>query len=359
MKNKISIAMLIMLGALICMAWPTGGPYELRWGAHTNGGTESEPRASAGGSYLLTDNLGNASWVTDSFLTDEVAYIHRPGYRKVEWDERPPFTSVDDLGDDTISGAPNFIITWGGADTTAEDGIGWGIRFYDVRYRKGPGGTWEDWLTNTSMTSAMFGPFAPEAVEEDTVYYFMCRAHDKAGNVEPWPDDYQAWAKYNEQTLEWVVVNYDGGNIWAIADSVSLNETVTADSANKFIVKNTGTEVIDIGVKGYPATGWSLGMNRGTDRYALRAYFDDEILPPIIFSQSDAVLDTGFTWATGADTDPDTLFGPGGFAIQDASADSVLRTENLWLQLHTPTEVSTWIFDQIIRIDLKARVTTP
>ncbi len=349
MRNIMLIAA-ITLVATLCMAWPTGGPYELRWGSYTNGGTETEPRVSSGG-YVLTDNLGHASTVTDSFLTDGTAYKHRPGYRKVEWDEQPPITMVNH--NDSLWNTPGFVITWGGEDTTTSDGIGWGIRYYDVEFRRGPAGEWKPWLTNSTFTSGLFGPFVPDTVFEDTVYYFQCRAHDLPGNVEEWPPTWQAWARYNSTTLDWTVYNYDGENYWTISDSIGLNETVTADSANVFLVKNTGTETIDIGIKGSPATGWDLGATRGINRYGLRAYFNDDNTPPLVFDFEDAVLDTGFAWSSA------TVFGPGGFEIQDADADSVLRTENLWLQLLMPTELTHWTYSQVIRLDLKARVTTP
>ena len=359
MKSRILlVALVALLAAALLADWPSGGPYQLRWGAQTNGGTETQPRVAAGG-YKLTDNLGNSSFVTDSFLTDGTTYKNRPGYRKVEWDERAPISSVDDLGADTVSSAPNFVITWGGADTTIEDGIGWGVRYYDIDFRRGPSGSWQHWHEGTALTSDIFGPYSPDTVFEDTVYYFRGRARDLAGNTEDWPATWDAWARYEQNVLEWEVYNYAHGNDWTIADSVSLNATVTADSASIFIVRNTGTEDLDIGIKGWPATGWALGVTQGIDRYALRARFNDDVHPPVLFEVADAVYDSGFTWATGRATDPDTLFGPGGFNVQDASADSVYRTENLWLQLRTPTDVSTWVYDQTIRIDLKAKVTTP
>jgi len=358
MKKHILSASIVILIASFCAAWPSSGPYQLRWGSYTNGGTETEPRVSVSG-YRLTDNLGHASYVTDSFLTDGTNYINRPGYRKVEWDERPPISMVDDLGADTISSAPNFVITWGGADTTIEDGIGWGVRYYDVDFRRGPSGVWESWHINTTLASDFFGPFNPDTVFEDTVYYFRCNAFDLAGNVEDTALTWQAWARYKEQTLEWEVYNYVHDNDWTVADSTSLNATVTADSQNVFIVKNTGTEELDIGIKGWPTTGWALKTTPGIDRYALRARFNDNVRPPVLFDYEDAIYDSGFTWATGRVTDPDTLLGPGGFGILGASTDSVYRTENLWLQLQTPTDVSTWIFDQTIRLDLKAKLVSP
>lgn len=352
----------ILIGALatgLIADWPSGGGYQLRWGAVTNGGTEGDDRTSSSG-YRVSDNLGNASFYTDSFMTDGTNYINRPGYRKVDWDERYPLTSVNDLGADTISSAPNFPISWGGADTTIEDGFGWGIRFYDVQYKR-EDGAWQDWHIQTVLTSDVFGPSAPTTVYEDSTYYFRCRAYDLPGNVEPWPTspDYQAWARYEEQILEWVVVNQADSNDWTIEDSLSYGYTATMESGDLFIVKNNGDIDIDMGIKGYPATGWDLEEAPGIDEYALRGYFDDNPTPPTTFTLNDAVYDTGFTWATGRGTDADTLYGPGGWGIQESTADSVFRTENLWLQLQLPTEVSAWTPTQVIRLDLKAKAVTP
>ncbi len=361
MKKIILCSILAGVLAVSLMAdWPSGGGYELRWGAVTNGGSEGDIRTSPGG-MRLSDNLGNSSFYTDSFLTDGTTYINRPGYRKVDWDERHPLTSVDELGADTISSAPNFPISWGGADTTLEDGIGWGIRYYDVQYRREAHGTWEDWHIQTILTSDVFGPSAPETVHEDSTYYFRCRAYDLPGNVEPWPTtpDYQAWARFENQVLEWVVVNQADSNDWTIEDTLTYGSTYTMDTGDLFIVKNNGSVEIDMGIKGYPTTGWILRETPGVDRYAVRAHFDDNPGVPASFVMNDAVYDSGFTWATGRATDADTLLGPGGWGLQPAGSDSTLRTENLWLQLQVPTDVSYWNENQTIRLDLKAKPTTP
>ena len=354
MKRAILLILAASLLAGWALAdWPSGGGYQLRWGATTNGGTETEPRVASG--LKLSDNLGSNSYTADSFLTDGTEYINRPGYRKVEWDERKPISSVDDMGADTISSSPTFVITWGGADTTIADGFGWGIRYFDVDFRRGVSGDWTDWLDNTTVTSAIFGPEDPDTVFEDTTYYFRCRAFDLAGNTEDTAATWQAWARYEEQTLEWVVYNLSLGDDWTIDDSVSLNSTITAEAGDVFIVKNEGMTDIDIGVKGNPSTGWSLEDATGIDEYALRARFDDNATPPVTFEGSDAVIDTGFTWATAA------LYGPGGINIagSGASGDSTAYTDNLWLQLRTPTDVTVFDYEQTIRIDLKAKASTP
>ena len=356
------LIMAILIVAPVVMAdWPSGGGYQLRWGAVTNGGTESEPRECAAG-YFVTDNLGNASHVTDSFLTDGTTYINRPGYRKVEWDEREPITSVDGLGPDTISSAPNFPLSWGGADTTIEDGIGWGIRYYDIQYRINAGGTWQDWdgHTQTILTADIFGstygPNPGDTICEDTTYYFRSRAYDKAGNVEDWPaapNDWDAWARYEEQVLQWVVENNVGADDWTIGHDIEMDTFETVQDGDVFVVKNRGAVDIDIGVKGFSAVGWTLDSLSGIDKYALRAKFDDNATAPAhaVWPLTDAVRDSGFTWATA------TLFGPRGFAIEaPPDPDS---TDNLWLQLHTPSDWTAWVTDQTIRISLKAKATTP
>jgi len=358
--KKIALVALFA-GVLVVTAiadWPAGGGYQLRWGALTNGGTEGDERMAPSG-LRVSDNLGNSSFTTDSFLTGGT-FINRPGFRKVDWDERYPFTTVNDLGPDTISSAPNFPISWGGADTTTEDGIGWGVRFYDIQYRMNAG-SWEDWHIQTVLGSDVFGPYVPDTVWEDSTYYFRCRAYDLPGNVEPWPTapEYQAWARWEQQTLEWVVVNQLDSNDWTIEDTLTFGYTATMEGGDLFIVKNNGTVAIDMGIKGYPATGWDLEQYAGIDRYALRGRFNDDPTPPVSFELADAVYDSGFTWATGRATDPDTLYGPGGWSIEGATADSVDRTENMWLQLRIPTEVSTWTPTQVIRMDLKAKAATP
>lgn len=75
-----------------------------------------------------------------------------------------------------------LLVTWGGTDSTS------GITTYDVQYRIGPEGEWTDWLVDTSLTSAQFGPTSPVSLEYGQTIYFRVRARDAAGNVELYPD---------------------------------------------------------------------------------------------------------------------------------------------------------------------------
>jgi hypothetical protein len=75
----------------------------------------------------------------------------------------------------------SFMVSWSGSDGLS------GVESYDVQYRVGTGGTWTNWLIGTSHTSGTFGPVNPVSTLRGKTYYFRVRAHDFAGNVEPYP----------------------------------------------------------------------------------------------------------------------------------------------------------------------------
>jgi hypothetical protein len=75
----------------------------------------------------------------------------------------------------------SFDVSWSGTDNLS------GIDTYWVQYRVGSGGTWTDWQSSATASSATFGPASPVTVERDQTYYFRARAEDNAGNVESWP----------------------------------------------------------------------------------------------------------------------------------------------------------------------------
>lgn len=77
----------------------------------------------------------------------------------------------------------SVVVTWGGY---AADGI----VNYDVQYSEG-NEPWVDWLTQTTATSAQFGPTDPMSVTTGTVS-FRSRGYDAAGNVEDFPEQADA-----------------------------------------------------------------------------------------------------------------------------------------------------------------------
>jgi hypothetical protein len=115
----------------------------------------------------------------------------------------PPVSLVDRLPADTY--ALVLDVSWLGLDYVS------GIVSYDVQVRPGgKNGFWEDWLVGTTQTSARF------EVEDGRLYWFRCRAIDKAGNQEPYPDDPDAKTTYHWSIppVPWVRDGYDSDQKW-------------------------------------------------------------------------------------------------------------------------------------------------
>lgn len=73
-----------------------------------------------------------------------------------------------------------FTVSWSGSDIGPS-----GIKNYDVQVKHG-GEAWTDWQIETTATSASYPGIGGH------IYCFRSRARDNAGNVEPWPADYDA-----------------------------------------------------------------------------------------------------------------------------------------------------------------------
>ncbi|MFQ5399542.1 MAG: hypothetical protein ACE5E7_08080 [Anaerolineae bacterium] len=146
---------------------PTGVPSQ---SVDTTGTSNTSSSLSDGASWyfhLITgDNAGNWS---SSALHLGPFYI----------DTIAPTSSVVAMS--SLSPCYSFQVGWGGTDSTS------GIASYDVQYRVGSGGTWTNWLTGTSATSATFGPTSPITATPGETIYFRSRATDQAGNVEGYP----------------------------------------------------------------------------------------------------------------------------------------------------------------------------
>jgi hypothetical protein len=80
----------------------------------------------------------------------------------------------------SFSQETSFAVSWQGR---AADGV----ENYDVQYRVGAAGEWQNWLSGVTGTSATFGPTNPVPVTFGEVYCFRSRARDLVGNLEPYP----------------------------------------------------------------------------------------------------------------------------------------------------------------------------
>ncbi len=355
------VRLTLPVGVVLLVALAFGQTYNLSWGAFTNGGTEF-PNARWGGPYKLADNVGRGTSETDTILTDLSSYVLYPGYRFVELDLRYPTSWIDSM--DTITHSPSFVVSWGGVDTTIEDGEGWGIRYYDVQYAVNDSTVWYDWYTGVSFTSAVFGPTSPVVVREDTTYYFRVKAYDLATNEEPDHPSYDQKTKYVPAAISFMVYNPNSGlPIWS-ADTADPGQTVSMDSADVLVIKNLGDDTLTLALRGFPVAEdtahhnpvWTLADFAGKDTFALRAHFSDDPRPPLTYTSTDAVRDT-FIFA-----DAGYYGGPThGVLYSYSSGDSTAFSENLWLQVLLPTSVSVYGDTTVYQftVQLKARRRTP
>lgn len=79
-----------------------------------------------------------------------------------------------------------YIVSWQGYASE-------GVQSYDIQYRLGYDGSWQDWLSQTTATSALFGPAEPVIVPGEGVYYFRSRVRDASGNIEAYPVEADAY----------------------------------------------------------------------------------------------------------------------------------------------------------------------
>ena len=97
---------------------------------------------------------------------------------ETETPNEPPTSTIHPLP--TVTYSPTFTVTWEGQDNQS------GIWLYDLQVRDGITGTWTNWLTNTTVLSAIF------TGQHGHTYYFRARATDRVGNREDWPEEPQA-----------------------------------------------------------------------------------------------------------------------------------------------------------------------
>jgi len=94
----------------------------------------------------------------------------------VKVDRQPPQSYAHSSG---YSPTSSFTVHWAGSDDLS------GVLRFDVQYRIGLGGSWQDWVLGADSleSSRLFVGATP-----GKVYYFRSRAQDVAGNMEPYPE---------------------------------------------------------------------------------------------------------------------------------------------------------------------------
>ncbi|MBN1756300.1 hypothetical protein JW877_08830 [bacterium] len=344
--SRIIIIALLLLSLFTCFVFatpPSGTSHKLIWSSFTNGGTEA-PEGRSGAIYRLNDNLGDG---TASHITRiEGTFYHiYGGFRKVQLDLRPPYSSVNDMDDTT--GIAAFAVSWSGIDTTREDGEGWGIWVYDVQYRVGLTGEWVNWLTGYEDTFAIFGPTSPVIIQDNQTYFFRCRAHDLATNVEDWPSGYESMT-YVNLNVSFTITSPGAppDSVWDL-DTIDVYTTQTMTSDEKFIVTNTGAYTIGIGLRADSTGAWMPNYFAAKDTFVVRGIFNDSPTPPAVFHPSNDYIAKYDRYAT------TSVFGTGGHNITPAT------TENFWLQFISPTYASTYEVEEHLKIIVFARGILP
>jgi hypothetical protein len=122
----------------------------------------------------------------------------------------PPVSRVESLP--SYSRAGKVTIRWSGEDDAS------GIDYYDVQYRDGAGGSWQDWLA-TDKSQAVF-----DVGLAGHTHYFRCRAIDKVGNVEDWPADADAQTTLYTFQLTGALSDNRGGPVSSVAVEVGCDD---------------------------------------------------------------------------------------------------------------------------------------
>jgi len=207
-------------------------------------------------------------------LGNQGAYTDHPAVYTQIVDTASPVAQMVTLPTYEVAPIP---IYWSGSDACTV------VNAYDVQYRVGLAGIWQNWLTGTSNTS---GSSVPPSPQYGQTYYFRARARDGASN-------WSAWSAAAYTTLARFGL---GGNVYNVRHEPVIGADVNLTPAPAHIERYRGG-----GFTAYLMSG-------GT--YAISASRSDQFgaLPPmnlvvgdhveglqlILPPQDDAVTNGGF-----------------------------------------------------------------
>ncbi|MDP2662551.1 MAG: carboxypeptidase regulatory-like domain-containing protein, partial [Dehalococcoidia bacterium] len=269
---------------------PAYGKVTVLW---NNGATQKTiSLASSTPTAQLIDKAGNASWVTAVSNTFSVTLPPKAWYKIDGCTNRSsdqpgsPLILVEHVNADlsskinplpAITSQSTLPVSWTRLDTVG------GSVTYDIQYRVGKDGTWQDWLTNTDQTSGAFGP-----AQGGKTYYFRSRA--KMGEMmEPYPEgDGDAFTAV-KLFLNGSIVDNRGWPVAQVTVAASTpglsTVTTTTDGNGNYSLElpANGTYQVTISRQGFGALPpKSIGVTTSIDY--------DFALPP----KNDAVQNGGF-----------------------------------------------------------------
>lgn len=165
-----------------------------------------------------------------------------------------PVSQVDPLPDEVQTLA--FTVTWTGSDAAS------GIKHYDVQVSSDGGGSWVNWLTATTSTSAPFTGV------DGMTYHFRSRAWDNAGNSEAYPETPDAYTTISlppPLQVEWVHDGLGDDADWATSSSALSGNwpAVSGASSYQYAVGTTagGADVADWASAGLETSATAIGLS--------------------------------------------------------------------------------------------------
>ena len=184
----------------------------------------------------------------------------------ISLDTTPPNSAVQALS--AYQTSTSFAVSWSGSDALS------GLASYDVQYRDGAG-SWTDWLTETSETSATFSG------QDGHTYYFQSRARDTLGNLEAYPAGDGDAHTTVDTTPPSGSVQINGGAIDTTSTAVTLGLSASGVSQMQF--SNDGTSYG--GWEDYATSrSWTLASGDGTK--TVYAEFRDDAGNTAVFSDT-------------------------------------------------------------------------
>jgi uncharacterized repeat protein (TIGR01451 family) len=141
-----------------------------RWIGGTTG-TSATFDSEDGQTYYFRSQASDSAGNVEAWLPEPDA--------QTTVDLSPPTSAVWPLV--AYQTALSFTVSWVGQDSTSD------VASYDLQVREGMEGAWTDWRrTPGTAISATFNG------ENGHTYYFRSRAEDSAGNIEAWPESWDA-----------------------------------------------------------------------------------------------------------------------------------------------------------------------
>ncbi|MEA2075516.1 MAG: PKD domain-containing protein [Euryarchaeota archaeon] len=213
-------------------------------------------------------NKADGTWYFHVRAKDGAGNWGNADHYRVKIDTTKPSSQVNALSPTQTT--TSFTVSWTGSDTGGSD-----LKWYDVQYKDGSGGTWTSWKTQTISTSDTFGPNDPITVQSGHTYYFQSRAQDNAGNWETYPggdgDTHTTISVSDTTPPTWdITVGIQSATDTGNGGEVTVTYGTATDADTPPVKYNVyystsspatgGTKLSDVGSSPYIVTGLTNGL---------------------------------------------------------------------------------------------------